>query len=64
VSVNRERVVGGGEHLREGDEVEEDSGEGGGKRNVASARLIVKGRRQHRESGDTVEQDRDSEPEQ
>ena len=52
------------EHLRQGDELEEDSGEGGRKRDVAPARLVIQGRGQHRESGDTVEQDRNSEPKQ
>ena len=53
-----------GESFGESHEMEEGSGECGGERDVPPTRLVVQGRGQHRESGDTVEQDRDSEPEQ
>ncbi len=63
VGVDGEGVVGGVEHLGQGDEVEEDGGDGGGDGDVAPARAVVEGRGQDRERGDAVEEDRDSEPE-
>jgi hypothetical protein len=59
----RERAVGGGEGFCDGDEVEEDTGECGGDRDVAPTGAVVEGRGQDRERGDAVEDDRDSEPE-
>ena len=63
MGVDRQRVVGGVEHLGERDEVEESAGDGGGDGEVAPAGAVVEGRGQHREGGDAVEEDRDSEPE-
>ena len=51
------------EHLGEGDEVEEQRGDGGGDGDKAPAAAVVQGRGQHRERGKTVEENRDSEPE-
>ena len=62
VSVDREGVVGGVEHLGERDEVEEDSGNGGRDGDVTPAGTVVEGGRQDRERGYAVEEDRDSEP--
>ncbi len=63
VGVDGETVVGGVEHLGEGDEVEEEGGDGGGDGEVSPARTVVEGRGQDREGGDAVEDDCDSEPE-
>ena len=63
MELDRHAVVGGVEHLGEGDEVEEDGGGGGGNGDVAPAGTVVEGRGQHRERGEAVEKDRDSEPE-
>ena len=63
VSVDREAMVGGVEHLGEGDEVEEDGGDGGGDGDMAPAGAVVEGSGQNRERGYAVEKDRDSEPE-
>jgi hypothetical protein len=56
-------MMSGIEHLGEGDEVEEDGGDGSGDGDVAPPRTIIEGGRQHGERGYTVEEDRDSEPE-
>src|SRR5580704_19360012 len=56
-------MVGGVEHLGEGDEVKEDRSEGGGDGDVPPARAVVEGSGQNRERGYAVEKDRDSEPE-
>ena len=56
-------MVGGVEHLGEGDEVEQDGGEGGGDGDVAPAGAVVEGSGQNRERGYAVEENRDSEPE-
>ena len=63
VGVDWEAMVGGVEHLGEGDEVEEDGGDGGGDGDVTPARAVVEGSGQNRERGYAVEEDRDSEPE-
>jgi hypothetical protein len=63
VGVDRQTMMGGVEHLGEGDEVEEDRGDGGGNGNVTPAGTIVEGSGQNRERGYAVEEDRDSEPE-
>ncbi len=62
VRVDRQRVVRGGEHFDHGDEVDEDGSVGGGDGDVSPARLVVKGCGQHRERGERVEANRDSEP--
>ncbi len=64
MGVDGQGVVGGVEHLGERDEVEEQAGDGGGDGEMPPARAVVERRRQHRERGDAVEQDCDSEPEQ
>jgi hypothetical protein len=63
VSVDGETVMGGVEHLGEGDEVEEDGGDGGGDGDVTPAGAVVEGGGQNGERGYAVEEDRDSEPE-
>jgi hypothetical protein len=62
-SVDRKAMVGSIEHLGQGDEVEEDSGDGGGHGKVTPAGTIVEGGGQDRQGGYAVEEDRDSEPE-
>ena len=52
----------GVEHLGEGDEVEEDSGDGGGDGDVTPAGAVVEGGGQDGKRGYAVEEDRDSEP--
>ncbi len=56
-------MVGGIEHLGQRDEVEEDGGGGGGNGDVAPTGTVVEGGGKDRERGNTVEKDRDSEPE-
>jgi len=63
VGVDGETVVGGVEHLDERDEVEEECGGGGGDGDVAPAGTVVQRRRKDGERGNTVEENRDSEPE-
>ena len=63
MGVDRKAMVGGVEHLGEGDEVEEDRSDGGGDGDVTPARAVVEGSGQNRERGYAVEKDRDSEPE-
>jgi hypothetical protein len=63
VGVDRQAMVGGVEHLGEGDEVEEDGCNGGGDGDVPPAGTVVEGCGQDRERGYAVEKDRDSEPE-
>jgi hypothetical protein len=62
VGIDGQAMVGGVEHLRERDEVEEDAAGGGGDGEMTPAGAVVERRRQHREGGDAVEEDRDSEP--
>ena len=63
VGVDWQSMVGGVEHLGEGDEVEEDGGDGGGDGDVTPARAVVEGSGQNPQRGYAVEEDRDSEPE-
>ena len=63
VRVDGQGVVRGVEHLGQRDEVEEDGGEGRGHRYVTPARAVIERGRQHRERGNAVEKNRDSEPE-
>ena len=63
VGVDREAMVGGVEHLGEGDEVEENGGDGGGDGDVTPAGTVVEGGGKDGECGYAVEEDRDSEPE-
>jgi hypothetical protein len=63
VSVDWQSMVGGVEHLGQGDEVEEDGGEGGRDGDVPPAGAVVEGGGQDRERGYAVEEDRDFEPE-
>ncbi len=68
VGLDGQAMVGGVEGLGEGDEVEEDGGDGGGDGEAAPRRADaggIGGERggQHREGGDAVEDDRDTEPE-
>jgi hypothetical protein len=62
VGVDRETMMGGIEHLRQRDEVEEDGGSGGRDSDVTPAGAVVEGGGQDRERGYAVEEDRDSEP--
>jgi hypothetical protein len=63
VGVDGKAMVGGVEHLGQGDEVEEDGGSGGGDGDVTPARAGVEGYGQNGERGYAVKKDRDSEPE-
>jgi hypothetical protein len=63
VGVDWQSMVGGVEHLGQGDEVEEDGGEGGRDGDVPPAGPVVQSGGQDRERGYAVEEDRDSEPE-
>ena len=63
MGVDGETMVGGVEHLGQGDEVEEDGGDGGGDGDVTPAGTVVEGGGQHCERGYAVEKNRDSEPE-
>jgi len=63
VGVDWQGVMGGVEHLGEGDEVEEDGSDGGGDGDVTPARAVVEGSGQNPQRGYAVEEDRDSEPE-
>ena len=63
MGVDGEAVVGGVEHLGQGDEVEEEGGGGGGDGDVTPAGAVVEGGRENGERGNAVEEDRDSEPE-
>src|SRR5438270_11321638 len=56
-------MVGCVEGFGERDEVEEDSGDGGGNGDVPPAGAVVKGGGQNGERGDAVEENRDSKPE-
>ncbi len=62
VGFDRQEVVCGVEGLGEGDEVEEDGGDGGGDGDMPPAGAVVQSCGQYRESGDAVEENRDSEP--
>jgi len=62
VGVDGQGVVGGREHFGERDEVKKESGDGGGDGEMTPAGTVVEGRRQDRERGDAVEEDRDSKP--
>ena len=61
--VDGQGAVGGDEGFGDGDEVEEDAEHGGGDGDVSPARPVIERGRQHRERGNAVEEDRDSEPE-
>jgi hypothetical protein len=63
VGIDGQAMVGGIEHLSEGDEVEEDGGDGGRDGDVTPAGAVVEGCGQNGERGNAVEKDRDSEPE-
>ena len=63
VGVDREAMMGGIEHLGEGNEVEENGCDGGRDGDVSPPGAIVEGSGQHGERGYAVEEDRDSEPE-
>lgn len=63
VGVDGKAMVGGVEHLGQGDEVEEDGGSSGGDGDVTPAWAGVEGGGQNRKRGYAVEEDRDSEPE-
>jgi hypothetical protein len=63
VGVYGQGVVGGVEHLGEGDEVEEGRGDGGGDGDAGPAEAVVQGRGQDCERGGAVEDEGDSEPE-
>ncbi len=61
--VERCSLLRGAEGFDEGDEVEEETGDGGGNGDTAPAGPVVEGSRKNRESSDAVEQDGGSEPE-
>src|SRR5580658_2449842 len=63
VRVDGQGVVRGVEHLGQRNEVKEDGDEGCGHGQVTPARAVIERGRQHRERGDAVEKNRDSEPE-
>lgn len=58
----RQAVVGGVEHLSQGDEVEQQRKDRHRDGEVAPPRAVIQGRRDHREGGDAVQEDRDSKP--
>lgn len=62
MGIDREAMVGGVEHLRQRNKVEEDGGSGGGDGDVTPAGAVVEGGGQDRERGYAVEENRDSEP--
>ena len=62
VRVDREGMVRGYEHFHHGDEVDEDGSIGGGDGDVPPAWLVVESGGQHRERGERVKANRDSEP--
>ena len=63
VGIDGQRVVRGVEHLGQRDEVEEHAHDGERDGEMPPARTVVERRWQHRERGNAVEEDRDSEPE-